>query len=351
MLIATLKVPAGRAGRMNAGPIVERPLWPFIVASVILDVISTVGVFSLTTMTGAVDWSSLLSYLLTFVAAPTLAVTVGYLVGWSFKRRVVDYGKPDWELSSRELSIEEAEQLAKTLPAQYIRLVPNSRFWYFMTPPLLLIVVAALPVYVLDTAPLLTTLLPLFSSILVAVATAIAAYGAFRATSNAAAEDFKMPLFREAIWLARRQAKLPGVESVSIAVQEATFGPYRSYAGIRVVLRVRGVPDGRIEAWSDEIGALSRLTVRLSRGEPKDDIVWMWTRTDREFWKTVGFASMGEYVTPPVGVRGRELSVKDIDLVTTNGIALLLLEALQTEDRPEIRDTLRELGVAYPENE
>jgi len=211
---------------------------------------------------------------------------------------------------------------------------------------MLVIGLSALPFYTFYVEPSIANITPLLMSAGVVLIQVIAWVGAYRATTNASSFDFTLPLIREAIWLAKQQAKVDGVSEVSVVLDKAEHDGYEIVKNPRVVIRMDGVEnEGYIESWSDDLRAVNRIFTRLLPTDEHEQVVWWWLSRDRLFRKYSDSDHDGYYVKFPVAFLGRELGVRDVRLVTANAAAILLLEILHRRDDDHIKGLLHNLGV------
>jgi hypothetical protein len=176
---------------------------------------------------------------------------------------------------------------------------------------------------------------------------AIASIGAFFATSNGASEDFALPLIREALWLGNVQSKTPGISQIRLVLDKAVHEGFRIYREPRIVMRIAGFEhDAYIESWSEDLRALARVLCRLHASEGHGQVVWWWISSDRNFRKYTDAEDTGYYVRLPVPSHFKELSVRDVRLVTENAVAIILLEISRLRgESNEITSHLAKLGV------
>ncbi|MHA1247461.1 MAG: hypothetical protein ACTSPE_09065 [Candidatus Thorarchaeota archaeon] len=333
---------------MSEPTIKEHSLIPTIALSTALCVTAVLVGYEIGRTVQPLGLSELVVVLLAYLAIPVVITTAAYAIGWYGKKRAVTYVAPTWVFHHTELTLDEAKSLAKEYPTANLRLVAYGRMWYFVVPPVLLLLILAIPMYATDLDTGLWSLAPAVYAVSLGAATAIAAYGAFRATANDATDDFSLNLLRETIWLGGVQERVPGVTNVRVGFEVAEFASYRVFREPHVIAAAQGIEEAsRIEAWSEEVGALKRLLAYLATGRGR--VVWSWHARDRDFWKTTGPDTPGYYVRPPVRTRVREMSVKDIDLVTRNAVGLVALEWLRAHpDDTTVLDVLNRIGASLP---
>ncbi|MFX1368887.1 MAG: hypothetical protein ACFFAY_09840, partial [Promethearchaeota archaeon] len=153
-------------------------------------------------------------------------------------------------------------------------------------------------------------------------------------------------LIREAIWLAKQQAKVKVVSEVHVVLDRAKHDGFEIVKNPRVVIRMEGAEDkGYIESWSEDLRAVNRIFSRLLAAEDHEQIVWWWFSRDRLFRKYSDSNPDGYYVKFPVDFLGRELGVRDVRLVTLNAVAIFLQELHKREGNEHIKGLLHNLGI------
>ncbi len=292
-------------------------------------------------------FSDLLLTVIVYMFVPVLVSTIGYFLGWFLKKRAVDYVAPNWEFTYEELTIDECAEIARNYPRKYPAIVAKSNMLYYIIPPFLIVFSVSSSIYISEYASQYLWLVPHMYAPIMGLTYLISILGAFHATMNAASGDFAIPDFREIIWLARQQSRVPGVDRVNVLLEKATYGDYEVYRNPRAIVRVKGLGnDALVRSVTTDIGSITRVTAWLRSAEHEDGIVWSWEAYDREFWKQSGSTDSGYYVRRPVASLGKEVGVRDVELVTRNAIAILVLEWLRINgDNPEMRSLLLELGV------
>jgi hypothetical protein len=299
------------------------------------------------------DWafptnsSNLLLLLVVYLGLPLIVTLVGVIIG-SHAKGQIEYNSPQWSFKSVQYEIDEAAKIERRHLIKFVRLAPNGYFWLFYIPLLILIGLLALPLYVskidpqfiLYVTPVFAIALPLLfiSSILLGLL----------ATSNDASEDFHVPLIREAVWLGRKQSSIPGVESVHIVLDKASMGDFTIYDNPRTFIRLTGLGNvAYIETWSKELRAIESILCKYRQNEEKPQVVWWWVAQDRIFRKYVGDDKEGYYVKFPVQSKTEEYSVKDIELLTKNAVAIVYREWLKYNERNStISETLNSLNAS-----
>jgi len=281
-----------------------------------------------------------------YLGLPLIIAFVGIIIGSHAKGQII-YHAPDWEYKPFQMDIEEVSKLERRYLREYVRLAPNGYFWLFYAPLLILLGQITLPLYAIqiDTQfiPLVTPIFAFSLSLLFILSTLLG----MLATSNAASDDFKVPLIREAVWLCRKQSKIPGVETARVILDKAEIGAYRVYDNPRIFLRLSGLSESAyIETWTHELRAIDSILCRLHSFDETPQIVWWWVARDRMFRKYVGDDNEGYYVKFPVQSNIEEYGVRDIDLLTKNAVAILYREWFKTHERDSaIADILNQLNA------
>ncbi|TFF91058.1 hypothetical protein EU545_05850 [Candidatus Thorarchaeota archaeon] len=280
------------------------------------------------------DW---MSFLGVYFGIPASFAAVAYLLGWKAKKLACCYTPPEWRFEPVQMTIEDAEDLPRTYNRQYRALVANSNFWMFFLPVLIVIYLTGLPVYVFTTGSSLANYIEVLYAIPLGLLFLSAIAGAYLATSNAASDDFTLPLIREAVKLAKTQAQVPGVAQVRVAMDRAEHNSFRIYADPRVILRIQGLEkQAYVESWSGEVGAIWKMLCRLYESEDgRPQTVWWWVSHDRRFRKYTHPDEQGYYVTFPVRSNIAEPGVKDVELVTRNAVAIVVREWLHNRGPDE----------------
>ncbi|MFX1484859.1 MAG: hypothetical protein ACFFCP_16905 [Promethearchaeota archaeon] len=290
------------------------------------------------------DW---LVVTVVFLGLPILMTAIGFVIGWNGKKNALEYHEPTWSFEPIQLSIEEAKALDKKYKQNYRLMVANSNYWIFFIPTALIIFSAALPVYLFFENPSLSGLGAWLFALSLSISYLVASIGALRATSNSASEDFTLLLVREAIRLAKSQENIPGLSHVRIVLDKAEENGFTVYEAPRVVSRVSGLEkEGYIESWSEELGAVNRVLVRLYKDETHPEVVWWWFSEDRFFRKFVGDDKKGYYVRYPRKYKRGNPGVKDISEIIENAVAIMILEWIQTRgENEELSRTLTSLNI------
>jgi hypothetical protein len=288
------------------------------------------------------DWISVLGI---FVGLPVLIASFGYYYGWYYKVNVVEYTAPEWDFEPVQLTIQEIADLPKKHNKKYQRLVAQGTYWDFFFPIVLLVFIAAIPVYTFYEDATIAQYSAWLLGISLAILYANTLYTGFRTTSNEASSDFTLPLIRETIKLANVQKKIHGISNVRVVLDKAESGDYAIYQRPRVLIRIRELEhESYVESWTDDLGAISRILGRLYAKDEQPQIVWWWIAEDRNFRKYIGDSEEGYYVKNPVRSNIKFPGVKDTQLVTENCIALIVREYIKTRDDSEdLRNILKEL--------
>ncbi|MHA1770979.1 MAG: hypothetical protein ACTSYL_04345 [Candidatus Thorarchaeota archaeon] len=338
---------------MSEARVESHTLTPLIIALVMGMALTVLGGYFITLIYPPTGFSDLMHDLLFYLFIPTLVSLIGYLLGWGMKKRAVSYVAPDWKFETVELSVDECEHLYHHYPKRYPSLIAVSNILYYTIPPFLIVFSLAFPLYLLEYGSSYLWIFPLIFAPALGLIFLVSLVGSYRATSNVASKDFTIPPFREMLWLAREQSKVPGVGQVSIYVDRATFGPYEIFATPRVIVRVTGIEEAAlIKSVTTDIGSITRIMMWLQPPDDSDEIIWSWEARDREFWKQNGPTGFGYYVRRPIPTLPNEIGVKDVKLVTENAIAIVIIEWLKlTGMNQELQDVLATLGVSAEEIE
>jgi hypothetical protein len=285
--------------------------------------------------------------LLPFLVVPILMVITAYAIGYAAKKNAVVYTAPDWDHKPVQFTVEDVRQIIKDHHRDYVRLESRSNYWFFHIPIIMIVVVYALPFYVALQNPSALPIAQLILPLVFPLNHIVASAGAFLATSNDASEDFTLPLIREALWLAREQSKTRGVSQIRVVMNRAECGDYRVYKEPRVILRVAGFEkNAYVESWSEDLKAITRLFCRLHETDTHGQVIWWWQSWDRNFRKYTSPDDEGYYVRQPIPSGMKEIGVRDVQAVTENVIAILLLEIVRLEGENEpAQSILSELGV------
>lgn len=294
------------------------------------------------------DWMTIL---LIFVAVPVMVSALGFYIGWYGKKSAIEYTDPTWDLEPIQMSIDDAKELVKRNKRRYWRMVSNSSYWTFFIPIALLLFMAGLPVYIFFESPNLIGLDSWMFAFALSFAYTITSIGALLATSNAASEDFDIPLVREAIALAKVQVNIPGLSYIRVVFDKGELDGYEVYESPRVIARISGIEkDAYIESWSEELGAVNRVLCRLHEFEDNPQVIWWWISTDRNFRKFIGADEKGYYVRLPVQSDIKYPGVKDISTVFENAVAIIILEWLNTHgNNTKLLEILKKLNAISPE--
>ncbi|TFG32683.1 hypothetical protein EU527_09605 [Candidatus Thorarchaeota archaeon] len=305
------------------------------------------GYFIMPVFMPSIDWDWI-SILTVYVGFPILLASLAYYFGWRYKRHVVVYNRPDWIFNPVSLSIDEAKNLPSEYNKRNYRLVADSKFWMFFMPVVLLVFIAAVPVYSFLEDSIIIGYTQLIFGFSLSLLFSITLYGAFKSTSNSASNDFTLPLIREALKLAEIQEKIEGVSKVNIILDKAIHNDLTIYDQPRVLLRIKGIEkDSYIESWSDDLGAITKVLCRLYEMDDKPQVVWWWISTDRNFRKYIHPDEIGYYVKSPFESKIKRLGVKDIKLVTETAVALLIREFVKTrKGNDSLRDILTKIDAA-----
>ncbi|MFX1604009.1 MAG: hypothetical protein ACFFCK_11040 [Promethearchaeota archaeon] len=288
-------------------------------------------------------WFTLLPYL----AVPILMVIVAYAIGFTAKKKSVEYTAPDWDYKPVQFTVEDVRQLIKDHHRDYLRLESRSNYWFFHIPIIIIVTIYALPFYVSLQNPSFLPVAQWILPVVLALNHIVGSFGAFLATSNDASKVFTLPLIREALWLVKEQSKARGVSQARVVMNQAELGDFRVYTEPRVILRVRGFEKSAyIESWSEDLKSITRLFCRLHETDTHGQVIWWWQSWDRNFRKYLSPDDEGYYVRQPIPSQAKELGVRDALAVTENAIAILLLEIIRLEGESELASSiLSELGV------
>jgi hypothetical protein len=289
----------------------------------------------------------LISFLAVFLGLPVLVAFISFYTGWHYKKNIVEYHAPKWDLKPVQMTIDDAKRLPREYNRKYSRLVANSNFWYFFIPILLIILIAAFPLYALYEDVSLSDYIPLLNAMNLGLLFSITLLGIFRATSNPASADFTLPLIREAVKIAEIQSKVDGVCNVRVVLDKSEDGNLAVYDNPRVVIRIVSIEkEAYIESWSEDLRAITRMLCRLYEKDGHPQVVWWWVSTDRIFRKYVSPDENGYYVKHPVRTNIQELGVKDVSLVTQNAVALIIKEYLKTRgESAALMEVLKNLNA------
>lgn len=290
------------------------------------------------------DWISILGI---FVGLPILIASLGYSYGWNFKVNIVEYNEPDWNFEPVQLTIDEACKLPKEYNKENSCLVSQGNYWMFFIPIILLVFIAAIPVYSFIEDSSITQYSSILFGSTFALLFAITLFTGFRTTSNQASADFTLPLIRETLRLAKIQDTVPGVANIRIVLDKAESGTLRIYRLPRILLRINHIDKvSYVESWTDDLGAITKVLCRLYEEGDNEQVVWWWISENRNFRKFIGSSQDGYYVKNPVRSNVKFPGVKDTRLVTENSIALIVTEYLNTRNESEdLRAILNDLNA------
>jgi len=169
------------------------------------------------------DWTSILGV---FVGLPILLSSLSYYYGWNFKVNVVEYNAPEWDFEPVQLTIDEAKELPKRFNKENSRLIADGNYWMFFIPIVILVFIAAIPVYALFEDSTIVQYTPITMGISFTILFIVTLITGFKSTSNAASKDFTLPLIRETIRLAKIQDTVPGVANIRVVLDKAVSGDY-----------------------------------------------------------------------------------------------------------------------------
>ncbi|UCH03636.1 MAG: hypothetical protein JSW05_08530 [Candidatus Thorarchaeota archaeon] len=279
--------------------------------------------------------------LLPFLVVPVLMVIVAFAIGYTAKKRSVEYTAPEWDYNPVQYTVDDVRQLIKDYHRDYLLLESRSNYWFFHIPIIIIVAIYALPFYVSLQNPSFLPVAQWILPVAFALNHIVASFGAFLATSNDASKDFTLPLIREALWLVEEQSKAKGVSQARVVMNQAELGDLRVYTEPRVILRIRGFEkSGYIETWSDDLKAIARLFCRLHETDTHGQVIWWWQSWDRNFRKYSSPDDEGYYVRQPIPSQAKELGVRDALAVTENAIAILMLEIIRLEGDSELASSI-----------
>ncbi len=334
-------------GMMMEGPIHYEPLKRLYVTLLLLIfVVQLVGLG----LGSLYDYSSFdLLFLLGIAAAvPILLSFVGFYTSWRLKKSNIRYNAIEWRYEPVQLKIEGVKTLISQYRRKYSRLVAIPYVWYYYLPIFLTILTFTMPLYTFFVDPSLTQLnLPVYILILNLIF-GLSFWGGWRSTSTEASKDFTLPLIRESLRLAQTQSKVSGISHIRVVMDKAEHEGYEVYRNPRVVARIQGLEnESYLESWTEELGSIDKIMVRILEIDSKPEIVWWWQNRDRWFRKYIGDSESSYYVKNPIPSRVQELGVKDVRLVTENAVAILILEWMKVRDeREDLVSILNELQVS-----
>ncbi|MHA2179429.1 MAG: hypothetical protein ACXAAK_13875 [Candidatus Thorarchaeota archaeon] len=282
-----------------------------------------------------------------FIILPLMITIFGYGVGWYGKKNALHYSEPDWTYAPVQMTIDDIKKVDKENTSKNWRMVANSNYWIFFIPIVLMLFMAALPVYLIIESPSLAPLDVLMYSMSLALTFAVASVGALRATSNDASDDFTILLVRETIRLAKVQENIPGLSHIRVVLDKAEQDGFSVYEAPRVVCRIKGLErDGYIESWSEELGSVNRVLCRLYKSDDHPEVLWWWFPEDRHFRKFVDEDKTGYYVKYPIHYKTGDPGVKDPDQVIESAVAIMILEWFHSRgESEELSQILEELNV------
>jgi hypothetical protein len=331
---------------MSESLIVYKLLRFDLIVTLVLSLLLLVGGFFIGQILIPVTAANLIVALLIFLCLPIIMMFLGFYLGWRAKSNSVEYSPPEWNYQPTSFPLDECPKRMREYNKQYSRVVAYSNFWFFFLPPILVIAAFGLAYYSFRTDSSLEIYIPLLFPIILFLTFLISEYGSYRASSNDASQDFTLPLVREAIDLAKTQSNIAGISKIHVVLDQASVDDSHVFKNPRVVARVRGIEkDAYIESYTEDIGAIERVLIRLFSPDAKQ-VVWWWLSRERIFRKFVGDDKDGYYVQNPVPTKYKELGVKDVKLVIQNAVALILIEWIKTHGRDnEKEEILTELGV------
>ncbi|MHA1576091.1 MAG: hypothetical protein ACTSU3_01900 [Candidatus Thorarchaeota archaeon] len=284
-----------------------------------------------------------------FLGLPALVLFVGFYLGWIMKKRTVSYTSPEWNFEAVQFTIDEAKSVIRKHYKVNSRLVATPYYWYYFIPIALIIFQFTLPIYGSMVDPSLNAFIPLLFSGSLAALHVITFLGGWRSTSNTATNDFNLKLIRETLILGKVQSKSPGISHVRFVIDRAQHDNVIIYRNPRIVLRLKGIEAlAYIETWTEDIKAIERMHMKLLKSDANEEVVWWWVSRDRDYRKFIGDDEYGYYAKIPIGSNIRALGVKDVNLVTRNAVAIIILEWIRIHgENEEMSQILSELGVEY----
>ncbi|NHJ13190.1 MAG: hypothetical protein EAX95_05900 [Candidatus Thorarchaeota archaeon] len=294
------------------------------------------------------DPVDLLAWFVLYLALPVGVALLGAFIGWKAKKNAIIYRAPEWALKPVQYRIDEFLSFIRDHHRKYTRMEARSHYWFFQLPILTMILLSALPFYVLQFNPPFAIIVPAIFSAGLLLIHVTSVVGAFLSTENEASADFTLPLVREALWLAKEQSKVTGVSEVHVVVDLGKHGEFETVRNPRVVTRIEGVEDaGYMESWSEDLRALTRMFCRLNPSNAQSQVIWWWLSQERLFRKYTESEKEGYFVKFPVPFLGKDLGVRDVKLVTANAIGIMLLEIVRHGNgNDNIRKLLDDLNVA-----
>lgn len=277
-------------------------------------------------------------FLLYIISVPLTILTAGFFLGRAAKNRL-EYRRPDWEFETVQFEPSDLRKKGKEYLRKYRRLTPRSELWMWFLPVVLALSKVGFLYYGIVSEATIAEFLLIAASVLHPALLASSAYVGYHAMENEASGDFRLPLIREAIWLAEKQDSLPGFYDVRVVLDKAEHDGYEIYRSPRVFARVRYVEDdGYIESWSGELWAVERVHALL-HSDKEDSVMWYWRSMDRQFRESEGPDSYGHYVKEPPFPRSK-LGVKDVRTVLIAAEILLLREWIKRQDGHEDAEEL-----------
>ena len=283
-------------GMMMEGPIHYEPLKRLYLSLLLL--ILTVQLVGLG-LGSLYDYSSfdLLFHLGMAAAVPVLLSFVGFYVSWRLKKGNIKYTAVEWRYEPVQLKIDEVKQLTSQYRRKFGRIVAVPYVWYYYLPIFLTILLFTLPLYTFFIDPSLTQWNLLLYVIILNLIFGLSFWGGWRSTSTEASKDFMLPLIRESLKLARTQSKVTGISHVRVVMDKAEQEGYEVYRNPRVVARIQGIEnESYLESWTEELGSIDRMMVRILENDSKPEIVWWWQNRDRWFRKYLGDSESSYYV-------------------------------------------------------
>ncbi|MFW9846834.1 MAG: hypothetical protein ACFFD6_08810 [Candidatus Thorarchaeota archaeon] len=334
---------------MSESPVTYNSSWGFISAFLLGLAINIIIGIMIPSLFQPGDW---LQIIVLFFAVPCLTLMFAYFIGWFAKKRIVEYNPPKWHFESVQFKLNDVPEMLREYHRTFWRLEARSNYWIYHLPIFMVVILLGFPIYVSQIDPGALNLLPFLYPLGLIFNHCLASVGAFFATSNSASEDFALPLIREALWLGKEQSKTKGISQVRLVMDKAEEGGLRVYRDPRIIMRIKGFEqDAYIESWSEDLRAITRMLCRLYEGENHGQVVWWWVARDRNFRKYAEPDDKGYYVKLPVKSQFKELGVRDVRLVTDNGIAILLLEIARLRGKSDaLTSLLSQLGIDSDHN-
>ncbi|MFW9909846.1 MAG: hypothetical protein ACFFEF_14865 [Candidatus Thorarchaeota archaeon] len=290
-------------------------------------IVYLVGGYWISTLYIAANEVNLLLVLLIFLGVPAIVAVFGFYLGWRTKKRNLDYTPPNWEFKTVQLKLEEVENLSKQYNSRHRRLVANPNLWFYYLPIVLIVLLFTLPLYGHYVNSDLMVWIPILYTSALVLLHSLTTYGGWLSTSSKGSGDFRLPLLRETIDLARSFSNVIGVSHLRVVFEKAEDLDLEIYRNPRIVGRAVSIEENAyIECSTEELGSIGALLIRMYKTDVTPDVIWWWQPHDRNFRKYVGENEEGYYVKNPVPSRVVELGVKDVKLVLQNAIAILVME-------------------------